>query len=132
MDRSEAGKRGWEKTGVFLDEWREERSRKVREAYEVNPKFCPQCGEKLSFEKRRRKFCSHACSASFNNQGVTRHIKGSKVCSCGKPKKPNNKYCSECSGSHVYNRPGTFEEIKDHVARKRFLINAVIAANPVS
>jgi hypothetical protein len=123
MDRSEAGKRGWEKTGHLLNEWREERSHKIREAYELNPKLCQFCGAKLPFEKRRSKFCNHSCSASFNNQGVTRHIKGSKVCSCGKPKKPSNKYCSECSGSYVYNKPATFEAIKDHVARKRFLID---------
>jgi len=121
MDHSEAGKRGWEKTGHLLDEWREERSRKVREEYALNPKLCQFCGEKLPFDKRRSTFCNRSCSSSYNSNGSKRR-KGSLACGCGNPKKPHNKYCSDCSSKYNYRRPATFEEIKDHVARKRFLL----------
>ena len=39
----------------------------TRNAYEQNPKHCQFCGKVLTYEQRRNKFCSHACSASFND-----------------------------------------------------------------
>ncbi len=75
MNPSEAGKRGYEKTKAQLDQIRQEKSQRVRDEYEANPKQCLFCGEKIPFEKRWGKFCDHSCSAKYNNQGVTRHIK---------------------------------------------------------
>jgi hypothetical protein len=47
-----------------------------------------------------------------------------KLCiHCGKPvAERHNKYCPECIAKHVYNRPKSFADAKDHVARKRILL----------
>lgn len=47
------------------------------------------------------KFCSHSCSATYNNKGVRRHGNPPNVCLiCGKKtKNPTRKYCSRlCFG----------------------------------
>jgi hypothetical protein len=44
-----------------------------RKKYEESPKLCKKCNQPISYEKRRNSFCSHSCSASFNNVGVNRH-----------------------------------------------------------
>jgi hypothetical protein len=122
MDRSKAGRLGYEKTGYLLDQYRRERSNKLRQDYEDNPKFCSFCEMKLTFEQRRNKFCSKSCSASYNNRGVTRHIKRSRICSCGNSKKLANKYCDECAGKYIYRRIKSVEAAKTDEARKRLLI----------
>ena len=39
-----------------------------REEYYKNPKLCKQCGEPISYEKRRKcSFCNSSCSASYTN-----------------------------------------------------------------
>lgn len=100
----------------------EEHSRHTRGTYEANPKFCPECGKQLPFERRRAKFCNSSCSAKFNNRGVTRHIKGSKICTCGNPKKVTNKHCSECIEKRVYNRVLSLEEAKTDHTRKLLIM----------
>ncbi len=122
MNRSEAGKLGYEKTQHILKQRSDEKSRRVREEYEADPKFCQFCGTKIDFEKRRSKFCNHSCSAKYNNRGVTRHIKGSKICSCGNPKKVANKYCSECIEKHVYSQTVSLEEAKTDRTRKMIIM----------
>lgn len=122
MDRSEAGKRGYEKSADAIREYLNTRSEKCRSDYEANPKYCGFCGTKLPFEKRRSKFCDHSCSAKFNNKGVTRHIKRSKVCSCGNPKLISNKYCDECIRKRVYNPPLSLGQMKSDRSRRRWLI----------
>jgi hypothetical protein len=122
MNRSEAGKKGYEKTKHILQQQPDEKSRQTRENYEDKPKFCLFCGEKIPYEGRRGKFCNKSCSAKHNNRGVTRHIKGTKVCNCGNPKLPQNKYCSECAQKHVYNRATSVEDAKTDEARKRLLV----------
>ncbi len=122
MDHSEAGKKGFEKTKDILLAQAEARSQNARDKYEVDPKFCPFCGEKISYERRFAKFCNSSCSASYNNQGVTRHIKNSKICSCGNPKELQNKYCSECAAKHVYSKLVSFDDIKSDKIRRKYLI----------
>jgi hypothetical protein len=51
------------------------RENKINE-YNKNPKYCKNCGEIISFEKKRNFFCSHSCSAEFNNKGVIRNKNG--------------------------------------------------------
>lgn len=122
MNRSEAGKKGYEKTKLLHEERRKEQSQQVRSEYEANPKLCPYCGNQIPYEKRASKFCNQSCSASFNNQGVTRHIKRSRVCVCGNPKKLANKYCSEFGNNHVYNKVTKLEDAKSDRIRKQIII----------
>jgi predicted HNH restriction endonuclease len=103
MDRSDAGKNG----------------------YENNPKFCLFCGEKIPFEKRVNKFCSQSCAASHNNRGVRRNVSISETesfCSCGNPKLLTNKYCAECIEKRVYQRTFDTQAIKSDKTRKKVLL----------
>jgi hypothetical protein len=118
MDHHEAGKRSMERRREL-----EALGLTAREAYEANPKRCLFCGKGLPYHKSAGKFCDKTCSAKYNNRLPTRH-KEPKLCvNCGKPvAERHNKYCSDCIAKHVYNRPKSFGDAKDHVARKRILL----------
>jgi len=124
MDRSEAGKKGYEKTKDRIRQHLDAKAQRAIAEYENNPKFCLFCGEKIPFEKRRGKFCNSSCAASFNNRGLNRHgktVASVSFCSCGKPKLPINKYCPECIDKRVYNVI-PFEDMRqDRSRRKRLL-----------
>ena len=74
--------------------------------YDVSPATCANCEQKLPYDKRKNKFCSHSCAASYNNCG---HSSGNlkhgdfakKPCLyCGKTT-DNTKFCSnDCFVSH--------------------------------
>lgn len=77
-----------------------------RQRKQNHVKVCKQCGESISYEKRRNRFCSHSCAATHNNAGVRRHGEGvfaKKPCSyCSKNTK-NRKYCShKCDKAHKW------------------------------
>lgn len=59
---------------------------------------CLKCNKETS----NPKFCSHSCSASYNNTGKRRSKQAPKQClAC--QKKCQNKYCSQkCQQSHLY------------------------------
>jgi hypothetical protein len=38
------------------------------EEYDKNPKYCKCCINKISYEKRRNKFCNSSCQATFTNK----------------------------------------------------------------
>jgi hypothetical protein len=81
------------------------KGKKEREAYEGNPRICPSCKKKLNYEQRRNKFCSHSCSASYNNKGVRRHGKQTNSClNCEKKTASyKNRYCSyDCCHEYHY------------------------------
>ena len=123
MNKSEAGKLGYEKTKDRLDYHRGRQSRRARERYANNLKYCPNCGTQLPYEKRHNKFCDQTCSASFNNRGVTRHIKRSRFCECGNPKTLQNKYCDECIKKRVYsNKVTSLDDANHDRIRKRILL----------
>ena len=124
MDQSEAGKLGYAKTGHILREQISEKHERLVQAYDANPKYCKQCGEKLPYEKRRHKFCSQSCAAKCNNRGVTRHTTHSSECAnCGAKKEHrHNKYCSECSKSRVYNTVQTLEMATHDRTRRKVLL----------
>ena len=64
MTRSEAGKLGSLKTIEFYKQKRKEKEK----FYYLNPKMCIKCNSPIHFERdKRTKFCSHSCSASYNN-----------------------------------------------------------------
>lgn len=78
---------------------RERKIVRVKE-YDLNPTRCKVCGKPFKYEKRKNKFCSHSCAASFNNLGRLRSgLYSKKPCIvCGKITK-NTKYCSNaCCG----------------------------------
>jgi len=107
-------------TGSVSKYW--DKRRREQADYEANPKRCLMCNEPILFEKRTNKFCNQSCAASFNNRGVARHYTHSNVCSCGSIKKRHNKYCVDCSDSHVYQKPASFAEAKSQVTRKRIVL----------
>jgi Zn finger protein HypA/HybF involved in hydrogenase expression len=122
MNRSEAGKKGYAKTVDQLELHRQKQHTDALVAYESNPKLCLNCGTAIPYEKRENKFYNQSCSAQYNNRGVTRHIKHSRFCSCGNPKKLQNKYCSECAEKHIYNRTVRLEDATNDRIRKRIVI----------
>lgn len=123
MNHAEAGKKGFEKTKDILLAQVEYRSKNAREKYEADPKFCPFCGESISYERRFAKFCNSSCSASYNNQGVTRNPRKVRICTCGKPiLGKGNKYCPECIEKRVYNKYHSLEDAPDDRVRKRIVL----------
>ena len=70
----------------------------TREIYEQNPKYCKYCGEIILYEKRENDFCSHSCSASYNNKGICRNgislPEHSYCLNCGKEITRGNKFCN--------------------------------------
>lgn len=85
-------------------------SKKKKEAriltYDKNPNRCVNCGKSLSYEKRKNKFCSHECSATYVNQhrrikeDLKKELMQKRCKNCGKSMK---KYKSE-SYSKALNR----------------------------
>jgi DNA-directed RNA polymerase subunit M/transcription elongation factor TFIIS len=41
----------------------------TKETYELNPKFCKNCGKELPFNKIRNIYCNRSCSVTFTNLG---------------------------------------------------------------
>lgn len=71
-------------------------------------RYCLFCGKEITGKNRGiKKFCSHSCSASYNNRGVTRNgvHQETKYCLyCGKElKNKRSKFCScECQKNYEY------------------------------
>lgn len=98
MSCSDSGKLGRLAAEIELNRLCVERQAK----YEQSPVLCKHCRKPLPYQKRRGSFCSHACSASFNNVGVRRHgLPPAECAHCGKPvKRRGNRFCSrQCSSS---------------------------------
>ena len=92
---SEAGKLG---AIASLKTHNEQKQKRIEE-YNLNPTKCKNCGKDLDYKHRHNKFCSHSCSASFNNIGVVRNgqIQKNHVCGfCGieLKKKSQKHFCS--------------------------------------
>ena len=70
-----------------------------REQYNQNPNKCLNC-DKIIFaylgddlrNRKRQKFCSRPCSASFNNKRKGNHL----TCLCGNKKDHRSKNCVKC------------------------------------
>jgi len=50
-------------------------ARKRLEKYTLNPKFCVNCSNTISYESRKNKYCSHKCSAIDSNKKRIRKLK---------------------------------------------------------
>ncbi len=88
---SEAGKLG---AIASLKTHNEQKQKRIEE-YNLNPTKCKNCGKSLDYEHRNYKFCSHNCSASFNNIGVVRN---------GNPNKKVDLYCKFCNAKLTKNQ----------------------------
>lgn len=126
MNRSEAGKKGYEKTKKAIKAHLEKKSRTARERYEANPNICPHCKSVIPYEKRYNKFCNQSCAASYNNRGQVRveTVNPIECANCGKVKeKRHNKYCDECIDNGVYSGKITkLEDAQSVQVRKRIII----------
>ncbi len=102
MNRSEAGRLGYEKTKDL-----HAANYKARvERYKANPKTCAWCQSPLAYEKRRNDYCSHSCAAIKHNQhnlhNYTTGLYVKKPCViCGTLTK-NSKYCSRKCKKQYY------------------------------
>lgn len=120
MNNSDNKKHGYKTDKIAT--YQQKRRQKAIEKYEATPKFCPQCGERIPFEKRTNKFCNSSCSAGYSNKRRPSISTKSRFCSCGNPKKLENKYCKECSDNHVYHKILRLEDAKHDRQRKRILL----------
>ena len=72
---------------------------------------CLQCGILTSSEYENRKFCSHSCSAKYNNRLIIREKKNKNCLRCGISISRKNKYCSnKCQVRYIKNT--IFEKIE--------------------
>ena len=96
---------------------------KTKEEYDKNPKKCKECEEDVPYNKKQNKFCSHSCSATHNNKGVTRNFStgkyATKKCINCQRKTINAKYCS-CSCHQEYQ----WKEYKKEVKKNKKFINS--------
>jgi hypothetical protein len=125
MNPSDAGKKGFEKTGHILRENWEEKSLSAQEAYNADPKLCPVCNKVIPYEKRYNTYCNHSCAAVHRNTTVVRTKKHlSRNCPhCGNPvSNRHNQYCDECIKNAVYNKAQSLDGMKSDRGRRHFLI----------
>ncbi len=95
----------------------------TRWEYEANPTYCLNCGKKIDYEEREKRFCNSSCATSHNNRGVQRNgFRGIKLCPCGNPVSARqNKWCDECIEKKAYNQK-TFEQLKTDKVRREWLL----------
>lgn len=81
--------------------------------YNLNPNKCKNCNFPLSYNKRKQLYCSHRCSAIFNNTKKITPRNGNSLpkCKiCGKKLwRHTQQYCSKCGfivlvQSHIKNK----------------------------
>lgn len=75
----------------------------------VKPGYCKCCGSKISWEKRRNKFCNHSCAAIYNNnrKGTGKNKPETNCLNCGKDigKTWKGKFCC-----HICDRDYRYKE----------------------
>lgn len=82
MDRATAGRIGYQKSRLKLVAFIA--AQRAASHQKHAGKTCRHCQRPLSYDKRRNRFCSRACAASFNNRGVSRRAHtASSTCPCG-------------------------------------------------
>jgi hypothetical protein len=78
---------------LAIEVWKEKRRKNI-EKYNLSPKRCKKCNSPIDYDKKRQDFCSHSCSASYNNAGICRN---------GTPRIKN---CTECGSEIKYGKRG--------------------------
>jgi len=91
LSKSESGALGGLKTKALHEA---ALKRKIND-YNENPVSCFQCGQAISYKKRFNKFCSHSCSAIFNN--IRREKKKISCLNCSSVFSSSQKYRKYCS-----------------------------------
>lgn len=105
MNRSEAGKLGYEKCREALVGNCESIKQRSIARFLLAGKKCPECQVPLPYEKRRDKFCSQSCAARHHNFGRRKRAEVKYVCDfCREPlARPRGgiAYCSRiCHNGH--------------------------------
>lgn len=99
MSMSEAGRLGYLKNkDCMLNHVKEQKEKALLKNKDNK---CKNCNKEISYEKRRNKFCSKSCAASFNNNYRSKNINRNKNINksknnclyCNKEIK-NKKFCS--------------------------------------
>ncbi len=96
----------WREASQKAGQINKDKKKKRIEKYNLNPSKCKYCQNYIPYNKRKNKFCSHSCAASFNNQGVERNkthglFKKKKCINCGLIT-DNKKYCNiRCNSEHL-------------------------------
>jgi len=120
MSKSEAGKLGGIAQRKYAKEQKELRIKK----YDKTPTVCKNCDKKLSYDKRKNKFCSKNCSVSYNNKnrGINPLCKN---CNIELPK-GNKKYCNgKCNQEYNFKQRIILIENGEYVSPrvlKRYLV----------
>lgn len=107
-------------TGECSDFLGEELHKEALLKYELNPKYCLNCGKLLSYDKRYNIFCNNRCSAIYNNKLRCGYKQKKLYCKqCGKEiSMPNNSKRQFCSISCAT----TYRHVNSPITEKRKLI----------
>lgn len=120
MNKSEAGRLGYEASRKTIEIRKEER----RTKYYLSPALCKHCNSILSYKNKHKKFCNSSCSATYNN--IKRGQKKYNCISCNiEIDRRNKKFCSHiCQQNyrHEERRPLFQSGELSGRASKRFVI----------
>lgn len=108
---------GLSKASAKRAQLQREETESKRKEYEKSPSVCLSCKTKLEFSQKGNKFCSHRCSALFNNklrtpesyekqkQTLAKSIKSSppRPRATRSPKLPKIRICVICNKEHTRN-----------------------------
>jgi len=113
LSRSEVGKMG----GLISREITALAKQARIDQYNLNPKLCLGCANRLTYDKRSNKFCNASCSTRFyNNQRAVNRIH-QPICDSPAPTKPKAKECKYCGSTYEEscstwcNRPQLYKSI---------------------
>ena len=125
MNYSESGKLGYLKSKRAMENHTLGLIKDAKERHKDKGKRCLNCKKEIPYDKRKNKFCNCSCAAQYNNLGITRNPKKSRICKgCGGViDKKGCYYCSKCfeQGRHIKIIP--FDKLKtDQRRKKRILI----------
>ena len=120
LSYSEAGKIGYEKSKIKLQEINQKR----RDDYLLNPKRCKYCNSVIIYEKRMYMFCNTSCSASFNNRIIGRRWgKEPALClKCGERlSNSKKKYCNaKCQQDFLWEKNKALIRSGDYIKKNGY------------
>lgn len=101
----------------------------LEEEYNLNPKYCKECGKKLEYNKMLNTFCNSSCAAKYNNKNRKHSINTRQKISIGlktsikvqnikeRNKELRKTICEYC-GKEFYNLPGKHNKTCSKECRK--------------